>query len=50
MLLFLSLISYFQKQIRYYNAVAELNRMSDYELQDIGISRGDIETICKYME
>jgi uncharacterized protein YjiS (DUF1127 family) len=32
---------------RYREAVRELNQMSDRELSDIGIRRGDIETIVR---
>jgi uncharacterized protein YjiS (DUF1127 family) len=39
-------IDYWQNEIsastRYYNIINELSRLSDRELADIGISRGDI--------
>ena len=32
---------------RYREAVRELSQLSDRELQDIGIRRGDIEFVCR---
>ena len=32
---------------RYREAVSELSKLSDHELSDIGISRGDIEYVAR---
>ena len=32
---------------RYRTSVRELNALSDRDLQDLGISRGDIETVAR---
>jgi uncharacterized protein YjiS (DUF1127 family) len=45
-----TLNSFFKKINQYFiqrQAVKELNQLSDYELKDIGISRGDILSVVR---
>ena len=48
------LANWFKRQVTAYNewkaiqsTVNELNKLTDYELHDIGISRGDIQAIAR---
>jgi len=45
-----TLNNFFKKIDQYFiqrQAIKELNRLSDYELRDIGISRGDILSVVR---
>jgi uncharacterized protein YjiS (DUF1127 family) len=41
-MLFTNLIRFLQRQRRYSRSLRELSRLSDRELADIGLTRGDI--------
>jgi uncharacterized protein YjiS (DUF1127 family) len=41
-----AIVRFFREWRRYHRSVAELNRLGDRELADIGISRSDIQRIA----
>jgi uncharacterized protein YjiS (DUF1127 family) len=43
---FFQVLSISEEQVRYRRTIAELRSLSDYELRDIGISRGDIYEVA----
>lgn len=43
-----TLIAKLQNWLRYRDTVRELSRLSDRELDDLGISRGDIESVARF--
>lgn len=43
-----TLIAKFHTWLRYRDTVRELSRLNDRELDDLGISRGDIEAVARY--
>jgi uncharacterized protein YjiS (DUF1127 family) len=43
---FFQVLSISEEQVRYRRTIAELRALSDYELRDIGISRGEIYEIA----
>ena len=42
---FFQVLSISEEQVRYRRSIAELRSLSDYELRDIGISRGEIHNV-----
>jgi uncharacterized protein YjiS (DUF1127 family) len=42
---FFQVLSLSEEQVRYRRSIAELRALSDYELRDIGISRGEIHDV-----
>jgi uncharacterized protein YjiS (DUF1127 family) len=42
---FFQVLSISEEQVRYRRNIAELRALSDYELRDIGISRGEIHDV-----
>jgi uncharacterized protein YjiS (DUF1127 family) len=42
-----NIVKYYKAYVAYRNAVKELSSLSDHELQDIGISRCEIDNIAK---
>ena len=42
---FFQVLSISEEQVRYRRSIAELRALSDYELRDIGISRGEIHNV-----
>lgn len=44
--IFKSIISYWSDSLRFYRTVRELNSLSDRELSDLGITRGNITYIA----
>jgi uncharacterized protein YjiS (DUF1127 family) len=43
---FFQVLSISEEQVRYRRTIAELRALSDYELHDIGITRGDIHGVA----
>ena len=48
MSLFRALADKFRAWLRYREAVNELSQLSDEELHDIGVSRGEIEYVARH--
>ena len=44
--LFFQVLSLSEEQVRYRRTIEELRSLSDYELRDIGISRGNIYEVA----
>ena len=42
---FFQVLSLSEEQVRYRRTIEELRSLSDYELRDIGISRGEIHNV-----
>ena len=42
---FFQVLSISEEQVRYRRSIAELRALSDHQLRDIGISRGEIHSV-----
>tara|TARA_R110000868_G_scaffold6741_2_gene37697 strand:+ start:1460 stop:1642 length:183 start_codon:yes stop_codon:yes gene_type:complete len=42
---FFQVLSLSEEQVRYRKSIAELRALSDYELRDIGVTRGEIHDV-----
>ena len=43
---FFQVLSVSEEQVRYRRTIAELRSLSDYELRDIGLNRGDLHRVA----